>query len=212
MTQMRLLSIVVLLLLASSIKVCDAEATETAAARKKRLRKEKKAAAAKATQEPKAVNKTVEVAKAVNKTVAVEEAPDAVESDPGPTAGVVTVGGAPVLGGVVPIGGGSGGGLRPYAPAYAGFFCGPPGEGEEGIMEKCRDLPVCKFKRVEDGAVGLVLTGELEDGQGDCMRRCDTRFGMSEEMHCGEGETCHSFIMGCPCDNLTDGGCHPYND
>ena len=108
--------------------------------------------------------------------------------------------------GVTPIG------VGPYAPAYAGFFCSPAAAGVLGIMNKCNGYPVCKFKRIEDGAAGKVLTGELVEGQGDCMRRCDTRFGMSQEVHCGQGETCFSFVPGCPCPNLNDQECHPYED
>jgi hypothetical protein len=99
----------------------------------------------------------------------------------------------------------------PPAPSYAGFFCGPADEGELGIMNKCKVLPLCKFKRIENGGVGKIITGELVEGQGDCMRRCDTRFGMSQEIHCAPGEKCHSFILGCPCPNLNDVGCHPYS-
>jgi hypothetical protein len=193
MTNMRLLSILVLLLLISSIEACDAAARKKAARRRKKLRARKKAEA-----EKEAIETNGET---------VGTAPDAAGDAPGPGAGVVT----PV--GVTPIGGGSGpDGLRPYAPAYAGFFCGPPEKGEQGIMEKCNDLPVCKFKRIDDGAAGKVITGELEGGQGDCMRRCDTRFGLSEEVNCGPGEKCHSFVMGCPCNSLSDEECHPYED
>ena len=185
MTKIRLLSIVVLLLLGYSIEVCDAQL------RKKR--KGKKPAA--------------------NATITTAQAPLT-----GPDAGgsVVPVGGAPVdvtpVGGVpvgvIPLGGGP---LKPNAPAYAGFFCGPSEKGEAGIMEKCNSLPVCMFKRVDDGTIGKIITSELEEGQGECMRRCDPRFGLSEE-NCGPGEKCHSFIMGCPCPNLNDEGCRPYKN
>ena len=100
----------------------------------------------------------------------------------------------------------------PNAPGYAGFFCGPFAEGVLGIISKCHDYPVCKFKRLDDDAGGIIITGELVEGQGDCMRRCDTRFGMSEEVHCGQGEKCFQFVPGCPCVNLNDQECHPYED
>jgi hypothetical protein len=173
MTQIRLSSIVVLLLLGHSIEVCDGA-----------LRKNRKGRM-----------------KAANATKTAET------TQPPLTEMVTPVGGAPI--GVIPLGGG--GPLKPNAPAYAGFFCGPPEKGEQGIMEKCNSLPVCKFKRVDDGSMGKIITSELEEGQGDCMRRCDTRFGLSEG-HCGMGEKCHSFIMGCPCPNLGDEGCRPYKD
>jgi hypothetical protein len=143
----------------------------------------------------------------------VGEDPLPTSGDPLPTSDdPLPVGGVPV-----PVGGGPPkvfavgrpGGL--HAQAYAGFFCGPDtNEGVNEILKVCNDLPTCKFKRVDDGAV-KALTTELEEGQGDCMRRCDARFNMSEE-HCAPGEKCHSFVMGCKCANLNDEGCRPYKD
>jgi hypothetical protein len=170
MTNIRLLLILVLLLLAFSV---HARLGKKAREQRKKRKQRKKA-------------------KMANSTSVIMANSTSVNS----TSPVITIG----------VGGG------PFAPSYAGFFCGPADEGEEGIMNKCQQLSICKFKRIENGDAGKIITGELVQGQGDCMRRCDTRFGMSEEIHCGPGEKCHSFILGCPCPNLNDEKCHPYYD
>lgn len=93
------------------------------------------------------------------------------------------------------------------AMGYDGFFCGPKGGGgHDAIRERCGSLPVCRFIRNAD----FVITSELVAGQGDCVRRCDTRFGLSDD-NCGDDEECYSFVRGCPCENLDDPECRPYD-
>jgi hypothetical protein len=89
--------------------------------------------------------------------------------------------------------------LRPYASAYASYFCSLADDGKYKIMKKRCDLSVCNFKRANDGDVGKVVTGESVGGNGDCHV-----FAMSEEMHFGEDKVCHPFIMQGSCNNLNN--------
>lgn len=97
------------------------------------------------------------------------------------------------------------------APAYGGFWCGPPGSsGLDDVLMHCNSRPICKNKRVEDGEVGPVPIAELEDGQPDnCMRRCDPNSGL--EGFCEEDQECHGFVLDCPCPNLNTPGCHAWH-
>lgn len=78
------------------------------------------------------------------------------------------------------------------------------------MQDKCEKRPICKFKRVKDGAAGTKLTTELEPNQDpECMRRCDPKDGLSEKF-CGMDEECYPFVMGCPCANLKSKGCEAW--
>lgn len=95
--------------------------------------------------------------------------------------------------------------------SYAGFWCGPRStpdyDGLEWVQEKCNVLPLCKYKTVTDGAKGKKLKDppELVEGQGECMKRCDPKDGLSEA-HCMDKDSeCYPFVVGCPCANLNSG-------
>jgi hypothetical protein len=98
--------------------------------------------------------------------------------------------------------------------SYNGFWCGPKStptvDGLEFVQDQCTKHPICKFKRVKDGAVGMKPISELEPGQDpNCMRRCDPKDDLNESF-CAEDEECYEFVMGCPCANLNSKGCEAW--
>lgn len=92
---------------------------------------------------------------------------------------------------------------------YQAFVCGT---FQQQAKDRCSSLPICKYKTImEDGT--RIITSELVPDQGNCVRRCDGKFGLSAN-HCDihKGETCQAWITHCRCNSLsTDGGeCQPF--
>ena len=88
---------------------------------------------------------------------------------------------------------------------YRPMVCG---RDLEKAQDSCSRLPICTYSKVLDPATGMERL-ELDANQGDCVRRCDSRYGLSED-HCGQHEYCFSFVPTCPCSEIDAEDCRPF--
>eukprot|EP00541_Cyclophora_tenuis_P011127 CAMPEP_0116567182 /NCGR_PEP_ID=MMETSP0397-20121206/14859_1 /TAXON_ID=216820 /ORGANISM="Cyclophora tenuis, Strain ECT3854" /LENGTH=389 /DNA_ID=CAMNT_0004094133 /DNA_START=93 /DNA_END=1262 /DNA_ORIENTATION=+ len=89
-------------------------------------------------------------------------------------------------------------------PGYQAYVCAP---NFVDAKEWCVNRPVCKYKtEYRDGET--IITTEIEENQGDCVRRCDSKYGLTSA-HCG-GLSCFSYVTECKCASLDGEGCQPY--
>lgn len=91
---------------------------------------------------------------------------------------------------------------------YAPYICG---ESKEAVEEFCNsDRPICKFVTEQtSGDRPFHITNRLRRNQGDCIRRCDSKYGLSDA-HCARGETCIKVPRCTKCALLTSPGCEAF--
>lgn len=94
------------------------------------------------------------------------------------------------------------------AVGYAPYICG---ESKEAVEEFCNsDRPICKYVTEQaSGDKPFRITNRLRRNQGDCIRRCDARYGLSDA-HCSRGETCIKVPKCTKCARLTSPGCEAF--
>lgn len=77
------------------------------------------------------------------------------------------------------------------------------------VASCAENLPICKYKRINNPKGDFIISAELADGEDDtkCIRRCDAKYHLTPE-HCGEGLDCITDeVVTCGnCDVLSDKG------
>lgn len=92
---------------------------------------------------------------------------------------------------------------------YAPSICGKSRSEVEAVCNT--DLPICKFQTKQaSGHEPFRITTDLRAGQGDCIRRCDSKWGLSDQ-HCAQDEECHEGVVACTkCSLLNKRGCEAF--
>lgn len=96
-------------------------------------------------------------------------------------------------------------GQHDYSPSICGMSL-------EAVQKVCNtEVKICKYKTQQpSGDEPFHITTTLHPNQGDCIRRCDRRYGLSQA-HCSEGETCFRGVTECTkCALLTRRGCEAF--
>lgn len=72
---------------------------------------------------------------------------------------------------------------------YTPSICGTSREEVESFCNTA--MPICKYETEQAlGHKPFHITDRLRPNQGDCIRRCDSKWGLSDK-HCLSGEECH---------------------
>jgi hypothetical protein len=92
---------------------------------------------------------------------------------------------------------------------YSPSICGVSREAVEKVCNT--EVNICKYETQQpSGKEPFHITTTLRPNQGDCIRRCDRRYGLSET-HCLTGETCFTDVTACTkCALLTRRGCEAF--
>jgi len=92
---------------------------------------------------------------------------------------------------------------------YAPSICGKSRKDVEAICNT--DLPICKYQTMQaTGHEPFHITTTLRPNQGDCIRRCDSKWGLSDK-HCVNDEECHVGVETCTkCALLNKRGCEAF--
>lgn len=96
-------------------------------------------------------------------------------------------------------------GQHGYSPSICGMSL-------EAVQKVCNtEVKICKYKTEQtSGDEPFHITTTLQPNQGDCIRRCDKRYGLSQA-HCSKGETCFTGLTACTkCALLTRRGCEAF--
>ena len=92
---------------------------------------------------------------------------------------------------------------------YAPSICGKNRSEVESFCNS--DLPICKFQTKQaSGHEPFHITTDLRADQGPCIRRCDSKWGLSDK-HCAQDEECHEGVVACTkCSLLNKRGCEAF--
>lgn len=105
-------------------------------------------------------------------------------------------------------------GAKKHFSSYSSGVYSPSicGTSRTAVEEICNtDRPICKYETKQaSGHEPFHIMEKLRPNQGDCIRRCDSKWGLSEK-HCLQGEECHEGLVACTkCSILYKPGCEPF--